>query len=388
MMSSSDGRGVAGKASIAVEPGISTAAVSDPRLGAGDGRQAASAEAGNPASASAGPAGAGPGRLAESSLDSGGRGRGDPEQDDPWFGSAKQPAVETVSPAAAYGTGNGSSGDSGIQRPGESAQRAFDPEATLVDWFLPGGRAALLPDSMTVSEDEDESGRPQQHGSAAAAGVPPWAGEATGSAEGTPPPWENGPWPGPGALRPKRTPAAPSPRPRQAAAPQDELVGPLTPFAVMLTGLLPLVVPGLVVGVLGVRRSRSGERGRRASVLALAASLAWAVIIVVLIVASTGGSSGGCSYPSAVHQAYATAMADLSGNAPAATQATDLGLAASRANSAAAAAGEIQVRDALIGMAGDLQQARGDVIANRPVPASLRAQLTTDGATLTTSCPA
>ena len=382
MMSSSDGHGVAGKASVAVEPGISAAAISEPRHRASDGSRASSAEAGNVA-----PASAEPGSPAARNLDSGSREPGDPGQDDPWFGAAPQPAAETGSVAGAYG--NGSRDDAAMQRAGEPARpTAFDPEATLVDWFLPGGRAALLPESMTESRDEGESERRQQHGSASAAGVPPWAAETTESAGGTPPPWENGPWPGPGGDRPPRAPVDPSPRPRQTAAPQDELVGPLTPRAVLLTGLLPVVVPGLVVGLLGLRRSRSGEPGRRASVLALAASLAWAVVIVVLVVASTGGSSGGCSYPAAVHQAYATAMADLSGSAPAATQATDLGLAASKANSAAAAAEEIQVRTALLAMAGDLQLARGDVIANRPVPASLRAQLTTDGGTLTASCPA
>jgi hypothetical protein len=381
MMSSSDGHGVAGKASVAVEPGISAAAVSEPRHGASDGSRASSAEAGDPA-----PAGTEPGREAVSSLDSGSREPGDPWQDDPWFGAAPHPSVETGSLAAAYG--NGSSDDAALQRAREPAQTAFDPEATLVDWFLPGGRAALLPESMTLSAGEGEAGRrQQQQAPAAAAGVPPWAGETTGSAGGTPPPWENGPWPGPGGDRPSRPSVVSSPRPGQPAAPQDELVGPLTPRAVLLTGLLPVVVPGLVVGLLGLRRSRSGEPGRRASVLALAASLAWAVIIVVLVVASTGGSSGGCSYPAGVHQAYTTAIADLSGSAPAAKTATDLGLAASQANSAATAAGEIQVRTALLAMAGDLQQARGDVIANRPVPASLRTRVTADGAALTASCP-
>jgi len=158
---------------------------------------------------------------------------------------------------------------------------------------------------------------------------------------------------------------------------------------VLITGLVPLVVPGLVVGLVGLRRSSSGEPGRRASVLALVASLAWAVVIVVLVMATGGGSSSGCSYPAAVHQAYATAMADLSGGAPAAQQATDLGIAASRANSAAAAAGDIKVRTALFALAGDLQQARADVIAGRLAQASLlRPQLATDGTALTASCRA
>jgi hypothetical protein len=246
--------------------------------------------------------------------------------------------------------------------------------------------------TVFAEEDKDEAetgqSRQQQLARAAAAGAPPWAAESAGPAEGAPPPWENGPWPGPGAARPTRPAAAPPDRPSQPGAAQDE-PGPWTPRTVLVTGLLPLVVPGLVVGLLGLRRSGPGEPGRRASVLALAASLAWAVVIVVVVVAAGGsGSSGGCSYPAAVHQAYARAMADLSGSASAATQATDLGIAASKANSAAAAAGDIGVRSALFAMAGDLQEARADVIAGKAVPSTLRAHLTADGPALTASCPA
>jgi hypothetical protein len=358
MMSSSDGRGVAGKAAVAVDPEISAAATSKTRRTVGDGSAATSAEVGKLASASSEPD-----RLAPGRPDAGSREPGDLEQDDPWFGAAPGRADE----------------------PAQST--AFDPDATLVDWFLPGGRAALLPESMTVSSDEGQSGY-QGRLAPTATGVPPWAAEAAGSAAGEPPPWENGPWPGPGGALPSRPSGGASERSRQSAARRDAPDGLWTPRTVLVTGLLPLVVPGLVVGLIGLRRTSSGEPGRRASVLALAASLAWAVVIVVLVLVSTGGTSVGCSYPAAVHQAYAAAMADLKGSAPAATQATDLGLAASRANSAAAAAGEMQVRAALFDMAGDLQQARTEVIAKRPVPASLRSQLTADGAALTASCPA
>ena len=370
-MSSSDGRGAAGKAAVAVEPGISAAAVPETRRRAGEGTAAMSA----PGTDAAG-----------GSPDTGGGAPGDAKQDDPWFGVARPPAGETDPVAAGYETG--SSDDRATERAtGPARSAAFDPEATLVDWFLPGGRGALLPESMTMSSDEGESGH-RQPLAPAATGVPPWAGEASGSAAGEPPPWENGPWPGPGGALPTRPPVAQPGRSRQSAAGQDEQAGLWTPRAVLVTGLLPLVVPGLVVGLIGLRRTSSGKPGRLASVLAIAASLAWAVVIVVLVAVSTGGSSGGCSYPAAVQQAYATAMADLRGGAPAATRATDLGLAVSRANSAAAAASDVQVRSALFAMAGDLQQARTDVIASRSVPASLREQLVTDGAALTASCPA
>ena len=380
-MSSSHRRGAASKASATVEPEISAAARSDTRHGASGGSEATSTEVGNLA-----PASAEPDRSTAGSVDASKSATGVPEQGDPWFGAAGQSAVETGSVAAAYG--NGSSDDPAWQRASEPAEQVpFDPEATLVDWFLPGGRAALLPESMTVSSDEEESGQRQQVAPAVAASVPPWSADTTGSAGGEPPPWENGPWSGPGGAWPTRPPA-PSIRARQPVAGQDEPTGPWTPRNVLVTGLLPLVVPGLVVGLIGLRRSSSGEPGRLASMLALAASLGWAVVIVVLVMAGTGGSSAGCSYPAAVHQAYATAMADLGGTAPAAKRATDFGLAATRANSAAAAAGKIQLRTALLAMAQDLQSARADVIANRPVPGSLRARLTADGAALTASCPA
>lgn len=330
-MSSSDGRGVTGK-----PPRVADAESPRP-----DAVEADSPRRGKPAAAG-------------------------PEQLDPWFGAV---------PHAGAGIAGQDAG--------------FDPAATLTDWFLPGGRAALLPDSVTVAVDEAESAAPakRQPAPAAAPGTPPWASEATESSAGTPPPWENGPWPGPGMPRPSSDAVVPD-LGAQPAALSHEPAGPWTPRAVLITGLLPLVVPGLVVGVLGLRRSRSGEPARRASVLALAASLAWAAVIVVVIAAASGGSAGGCTYPAAVHQDYGRAMADISGNAPAARLAEDLGIAATRANSAAAAATDIQGRTELFAMAADLQQARADVITQKAVPASLRAHLGADGAALTASCRA
>ena len=52
----------------------------------------------------------------------------------------------------------------------------------------------------------------------AAAGAPPWAGEVTGPVAGAPPPWETGPWPGPGADRASRTADGPAPTALHPAA--------------------------------------------------------------------------------------------------------------------------------------------------------------------------
>ena len=314
-----------------------------------------------------------------------------PEELDPWFGVTARPAAD---PSGNGGESVSRSPDEPGPAPEAAEQHArFDPAATLTDWFLPGGRAALLPDSMTVAVDEAGSAAPEKLQRAQPAapgtppGTPPWASERAESSAGTPPPWENGPWPGPGMPRSSDSGVAPDLRPGPAARP-DPPAGPWTPRAVLITGLLPLVVPGLVVGVLGLRRSRSGGPGRTASVLALAASLAWAAVIVVVIAAASGGSAGGCTYPAAVHQAYARAMADISGNVAAAQLASDLGTAASRANSAAAAATVIQGRNELFAMAADLQQARADVITQKAVPVSLRAHLAADGAALSATCRA
>ena len=347
-MSSSDGRRPAAEAGVAADPAIGAAAGSGSQNGAPDGAEP-----------------------------------------DPWFdpgpkvlapGDLPEPADAADSPETAAAGG--------------SAQAAAERSA-LAEWFLPAGRAALLPDSVTVSFDEGQSGKPRAESAQVhAAGAPPWAGEITGSRAETPPPWETGPWPGPGGARTSPAagpgPGGPVPagiaRPRAAGQPQAS--APWSARMVLVAGLVPLVIPGLVAGVLGVRRSKSGEPVRRASIVAVAASLAWAAVIVLLVASSSGGSAGGCGYPAAVHQAYARVMSDLSSNAPASSQAADLGLAVSRANASAAATdtGHIPVRSALFAMAGDLQQATADVIANRAVPGSLRAQLAADGTALTAAC--
>lgn len=287
---------------------------------------------------------------------------------------------------------------------------AVDPAATA-EWFLPTGRAGLLPESMTESADDDQSAPPtaQYRARTEAAGAPPWAGEVTftGPAAEAPPPWETGPWPGPGEIRASstvgglahgeaasggaaangRTAAAGTGRQSLTGQPQSS--GAWSARTILASGLVPLVIPGLLAGVLGIRRSSSGEPVRRASILAIAASLVWAVIIVLLVASNSGGSPGGCRYPAAVHQTYAQVMADLGTHAPATHEIADLGLAASRANAAAAAtvSGDVSVRSALFAMAGDLQQARADLIASRKIPASLRARLAADGTALTASCP-
>src|SRR5215469_11969604 len=131
---------------------------------------------------------------------------------DPWFAPGPKAAgnVPDSVGAAEYAGAAESAGAepaTAVRGPG-----AVAGAATTAEWFLPTGRAGLLPESMTVSSEEDQSGQPGAQYSARiqSAGAPPWAGEVTGPATGTPPPWETGPWPGPGEDRTSRKAGAPA----------------------------------------------------------------------------------------------------------------------------------------------------------------------------------
>jgi hypothetical protein len=155
---------------------------------------------------------------------------------------------------------------------------------------------------------------------------------------------------------------------------------------VATAGLIPLVVPGLVIGFLSLRQAGS-DAVRKAAWLSICASIAWAVIIIVIVASVSGGAAASCTgYPAAVHQAYDKVLTDLRGNAPASAEASDLETAASLANSSAAATGQLGVRNALFTMANDLSQARADVVAGRSISAPLRQHLAADGTLPAGSC--
>lgn len=224
------------------------------------------------------------------------------------------------------------------------------------DWFLPTGRAALMPDSMTLSWEDGSAARPDR-AQQLAVGTPPWGPEPTVAAAtaGVPPPWENGPWPGPGERRMAR-----QPRPVAASGEPATTGGP-----------------------------PAGWRARRGRIaLAAGGGVAVLVVLIVVIVAVTsGGPASGCgTYPAAVRRAYATAMTDLRGHPQPSVQAAALGQAASLANASAAAAGQIGVRTALFTMASDLDQAHADVVAHRALSPDLLQRLTADGTALPASC--
>lgn len=255
---------------------------------------------------------------------------------DPWFAPGpKRPARPTAH-------------DAGLAPPAGGDGPA--------EWFLPAGRAGLVPDSMTDSGADVSLPGVDRSGPAEAASSPPWEAEPTTPATGVPPPWETGPWPGPG------DPQAASRRPHQPIASSDR-----------------------------PRSESEAANARRRPVPLLLAAGAGAVVLVVIIVVivtgMSGSPTGGCgTYPAAVREAYARAMTDLRRHAPASVRSAALGQAASRANASAAAAGQIDVRTALFALASDLDQAHADATAGRALPATLLQHLAADGTALPASC--
>jgi hypothetical protein len=279
------------------------------------------------------------------------------------------------------------------------------------DPSAPAGRQAPAGQRATAGQQaaaaQQTSGGQQTTARTDVAGAPPWAAEPVGQEPGAPPPWESGPWPShePGSPdngRPESGdwPADPSETAYDIVVPDDirDPPGyhplspdePAEPAATnrLATGALVagiagiLVVPGLVLGILGLRRARVTGVGTVQSWVGIAASLVWAIGIVVVATLPGGGSSAdpGCAGYQSASAAVTRVTSALAAGAPAGQLRSDLGQAAGAVNSAAATAQDMSVRSALSVMTGDLQAALGEVNSGRPVPAVLKNALHHDAA--------
>jgi hypothetical protein len=220
-------------------------------------------------------------------------------------------------------------------------------------WFLRTGRAGLRPDSMTESWEESGPGPERLRTTSA----PPWAGDQSAGATGAPPPWESGPWPGPGGEAPRPG----GPGGTAPASPAAADTGNWQATAAAGASILPLVLPGLALGILGLRRARVTRTGRAASWLAIAISVAWAVVLIVWLASSGGTTASACGgYQSAVSIQVSQVLRDLSSNAPQNVLTADLRQAISQANNAAAQAQQVTARDAMATLTARLQQVAAD----------------------------
>jgi hypothetical protein len=261
---------------------------------------------------------------------------------------------------------------------------AATTDSHQAEWFLPAGRAGLRPESMT--ESWEETSHPADRPETAA--EPPWAAEQPAVGADAPPPWESGPWPGPGEARPEPQPepAAPGQQAAPIRAPAE--TGNWQAIAALATGILPVVVPGVVLGVLGLRRSSVTGAGRTLSWLGIVFSVIWAVILIVQL--AGGGQSGqACgSYQNDVNHPVSVVLHDLSSSAPQSILAQDLQQAIGQANSAAAAEQQVAARDAMVSLTSGLQEALTVAAADHSAGsyALIRTQLAADTAAVAAAC--
>jgi hypothetical protein len=267
---------------------------------------------------------------------------------------------------------------------------ADDEDWSQADWFLRTGRAGLQPDSMTESWEEDGAAGPRT----ATAGAPPWAADAPEPAQDAPPPWESGPWPGPGEARPTSPGVTPGPSgswPVSSSAvssPAAADTGNWQSTAAVVSGLVPLVLPGLVLGVLGLRRARVTGTGRTASWLAIAFSAIWAVVLTVWIASAGSTASSACgNYQNGVSYAVAQVTHDLASSAPRGVVIADLHQAISQANAAAAGAQQVLGRNAMASLTASLQQVATEA-SGRTSDTTLRQQVATAEAAMVSACKA
>jgi hypothetical protein len=300
---------------------------------------------------------------------------------DSWFEPARRPDP---------GTGDASEEQNGLHDTG---------------WFLRTGRAGLLPDSMTESWENDgsqDNGGRHARVQPQAAGAPPWAGEQPGPVRDTPPPWESGPWPGPGEARPAARDGGASAGRALAEMTGARATGAAGAWPVMpagnweasasvVAGIVPLLVPGLALGALGLRRARVTGTGKIASWLGIGLSLVSAIVLAVFLMTAGGQSGTTCAANAdGVGHPVAQVLQAMSDGAPDSVLLADLRQAIGQANAAAAAAQQVTVRNALSSVTNGLQTALVTVQARHGGKASqlatVQQQLTADMAGVTSAC--
>jgi hypothetical protein len=312
---------------------------------------------------------------------------------DPWFAPAPkphgyQPLDSDAMDAAGWPKVVGNGHEPSASEADASLQTAAEPggPSRADEWFLRTGRAGLMPESVSeIWDDEDTHVFPRLD----TAGAPPWAGDQQDQEVEEPPPWESGPWPDPGEERPTRPPRSAGGQSLTQRTESDDS-GNWQATAALVAGIVPLVLPGVVLGVLGLRRARSTGTGQLPSWIGIALSAIWAVVLIVVL--ATGGSSGpscSTSTQATVSGAMSTVMRDLSTGAPVSTVKSDLGQAMSEANAAAAGAQQVSARSAYVTLTTGLSRALATLQGSRnpaSTYAALSGQLSADNAAVTSAC--
>ncbi len=316
---------------------------------------------------------------------------------DPWFAPGPKPqGYQPLDPDAMDAAGWPKAAGNGhepaeskapVPETGASLETAAEPgaQSSADEWFLRTGRAGLMPDSMSEIWDDEDT---HVFARLDTAGAPPWAGDQQDQDVEEPPPWESGPWPGPGEERPTQESRSARGQPLAPRMASDD-TGNWQATAALVAGIVPLVLPGVVLGVLGLRRARSTGTGRMPAWIGIALSAIWAVVLIVVL-AGGGASAPACSASSqaAVSSAMSTVLRDLTDGAPASTVKADLSQAMSQANAAAASAQQVSARGAYVALTTGLSRALATMQTSHSTStyAALSSQLSADNAAITSAC--
>lgn len=139
---------------------------------------------------------------------------------------------------------------------------------------------------------------------------------------------------------------------------------------------LVTIIPGLVLGALGLRRAGRVRRGRVRCWLGIGSSLAWAALAAYLIPHLLRAADPGCTaYKGPGLTAYGKVVADFSEAGPRTGLNRDLSRAIGQLRAAAARSGDPAVRQALTGLAADLQPVLAGIRSRTGVPRQALARL-------------
>jgi hypothetical protein len=280
-------------------------------------------------------------------------------------------------PGASSGTGPAGRAPWGASPADAPARWAAPAADTVLDAFPP----ARSPDPAglaagPVLAPDGQRGRPDWPVQDARPARDPKTGPAAAGLPTAGPVTAGLPTAGPAAAG--RAPAGPAPgNPLAAAA--------------LVAGIFGIaVLPGVILGVLGLRRASVTGTGRLPSWLGIALSLLWAAGIIILALPGPGAAADpGCAqYRAAGSAAVARVTAALAAKVPAARLHADLALAGDAVNGAAATAQSIEVRNTLGALGGALQSEQAAAPAGRLAPAALGPVLARDAAAARQLCGA
>jgi hypothetical protein len=150
------------------------------------------------------------------------------------------------------------------------------------------------------------------------------------------------------------------------------------------------VVPGVVLGILGLRRAAITGTGRLQSWLGIALSLVWAAGVIILALPGAGPAADpGCvQYRASGSAAVARVTSALPPHAAPARLRASLGPAANAVNDATASAQNIEVRNTLAALGSDLQAEQAALVTGRPAPSALGVTLAAAAAAAAHLCGA